>query len=419
MDKQQPLSDQAASEQAAEHAVPAAHSKQPGVLRRLVRRLPLPILVLMVGFFAYSFLVASKPETKPEERLERVWVVESVVAKYQTVVPVTTAFGELRARRQVDLRALVSGEVVKTNPKFEDGVRVSKGDVLAEIDAFTYQLAVDDAMAQLAGSRAVLMEREAATKHAEREKSRAEQLFEKGSVSKKTLDDKTLEYAVSTARFDQQKLVVARDEVRLSRAQRDFKNTKIIAPFDAHVSKITAREGRVLNPNDRVASLTGADDFEVVFNLTDDQYGRFLARNTSIVGRRLQVFWDIGGQRVALTAQIRHVGATISQATRGVDVYAQIDGQIPSNLRSGAFVTIEMRAQPEPDVVALPKYALYGDNKIYVIDEGRLVPLLLTDFLDDGERILIKSGVRNGQEILLTQFNEAAAGVAVKAFEAL
>ena len=89
------------------------------------------------------------------------------------MVPVTTAFGELRARRQVDLRALVSGEVVKTNPKFEDGVRVSKGDVLAEIDAFTYQLAVDDAMAQLAGSRAVLMEREAATKHAEREKSRA------------------------------------------------------------------------------------------------------------------------------------------------------------------------------------------------------------------------------------------------------
>ena len=47
------------------------------------------------------------------------------------------------------------------------------------------------------------------------------------------------------------------------------------------------------------------------------------------------------------------------------------------------------------------------------------MPLLLTDFLDDGERILIKSGVRNGQEILLTQFNEAAAGVAVKAFEAL
>jgi len=70
-------------------------------------------------------------------------------------------------------------------------------------------------------------------------------------------------------------------------------------------------------------------------------------------------------------------------------------------------------------VVAVPKYALYGDNQIYVIEEGRLVPLLLTDYLDDGDRILVKSGLRNGQTILLTQFNEAAAGVAVKTLEAL
>ena len=390
-----------------------------GRVRRLWRFLPVPVIVLVIGFVLYSTLVASKPETVPSERRERVWVVESMVAKYQTVIPMTTAFGELRARRQVDLRALVAGEVVKTNPRFEDGVRVAKGDMLAEIDSFTYQLAVDDARAQLSGSRAILSEREAASDHAKREMERAKKLFEKGTVSKKTVDDLTLEYAVSTSRFEQQKSIVDRDKVRLERAKRDLKNTKIVAPFDAHVSNIAAREGRLLNSNDRVATITGADDFEVVFNLTDDQYGRLLARNTSIVGRRLKVFWDIGGQRLTLSAQIRHVGATISQATRGADIYAQVDGQIPSNLRSGAFVTVEMTQQAEPDVVAVPKYALYGENQIYVIEEGRLVPLLLTDYIDDGDRVLVKSGLRNGQTILLTQFNEAAAGVAVKTLEAM
>lgn len=390
-----------------------------GRVRRLWRFLPVPVIVLVIGFVLYSTLVASKPETVPSERRERVWVVELMVAKYQTVIPMTTAFGELRARRQVDLRALVAGEVVKTNPRFEDGVRVAKGDMLAEIDSFTYQLAVDDARAQLSGSRAILSEREAASDHAKREMERAKKLFEKGTVSKKTVDDLTLEYAVSTSRFEQQKSIVDRDKVRLERAKRDLKNTKIVAPFDAHVSNIAAREGRLLNSNDRVATITGADDFEVVFNLTDDQYGRLLARNTSIVGRRLKVFWDIGGQRLTLSAQIRHVGATISQATRGADIYAQVDGQIPSNLRSGAFVTVEMTQQAEPDVVAVPKYALYGENQIYVIEEGRLVPLLLTDYIDDGDRVLVKSGLRNGQTILLTQFNEAAAGVAVKTLEAM
>jgi RND family efflux transporter MFP subunit len=243
-------------------------------------------------------------------------------------------------------------------------------------------------------------------------------LFEKGTVSKKTLDDKNVEYAIRKARLDQQAALIEREKVRLSRMQRDLKNTKIIAPFDAHVGNIMARAGRVVGLNDRVATLTSADDFEVVFNLSDDQYGRFLTRNTEIIGRPLQVFWDVGGERISMQARIRHVGAQISQATRGVDVYAIITGKLPSNLRAGAFVSIVMTSQPETDVVAIPKDALYGSDLIYVIEDGRLAPLRLADYVDIGDKLLVRSGLRQGQEILLTQFNEAAAGVAVSSFEA-
>ena len=69
-------------------------------------------------------------------------------------------------------------------------------------------------------------------------------------------------------------------------------------------------------------------------------------------------------------------------------------------------------------MVAIPKDALYGDDLIYVIEDGRLAPLRLTDYVDIGDRILVRTGLRQGQEILLTQFNEAAAGVAVTSFEA-
>jgi len=289
---------------------------------------------------------------------------------------------------------------------------------LAEIDPFQYQSAVNDAKAQLQGAVAVQMEREASAELAKLEKERAETLFEKGTVSKKTLDDKTVEYAIRKARLDQQAALIEREKVRLSRMQRDLKNTKIIAPFDAHVGNIMARAGRVVGLNDRVATLTSSDDFEVVFNLSDDQYGRFLARNTEIIGRPLKVFWDVGGERISMQASIRHVGAQISQATRGVDVYAKVTGKLPSNLRAGAFVSIVMASQPETDVVAIPKDALYGDDLIYVIEDGRLAPLRLTDYVDIGDKILVRTGLRQGQEILLTQFNEAAAGVAVTSFEA-
>ncbi len=389
-----------------------------GKLRRMLKKLPLPLVILLVGFIGYYTLVKTKPEVLPVENLERVWAVRTMKANYGTVTPETFAFGELRASRLVELRALVGGEVIATSENFEDGARVAKGDVLAEIDPFQYQAAVDDAKAQLQGAIAVQMERQASADLAKLEKERAEKLFEKGTVSKKTLDDKNVDYASRKARLDQQAALIAREKVRLARVQRDLKNTKIIAPFDAHVGNIMARAGRVVGLNDRVATLTSADDFEVVFNLSDDQYGRFLARNTEIIGRPLTVFWDVGGERITLQASIRHVGAQISQATRGVDLYAKITGKVPSNLRSGAFVSIIMTSQPEANVVAIPKDALYGSDLIYVIEEGRLAPLRLTDYVDIGDKILVRTGLRQGQEILLTQFNEAAAGVAVSSFEA-
>ncbi len=395
-----------------------ASKAAPSRLRSAVAKLPLPVLVLAVGFGVYFLLVSSKPKIEPVENLERVWAVRVLTAKYATVVPLTQTFGELRARRRVDLRALVAGEIIATSENFEDGARVAKGDVLAQIDPFQYQSAVEDAKAQLQGAKAVQSERKASAEFALLEKQRAEKLFAKGTVSKKTVDDKALEYAIRQSRLDQQAALISRDEVRLARMQRDLLNSKIIAPFDAHLGDIMARQGRVVNLNERIATLTSADDFEVVFNLSDEQYGRFLARNTDIIGRELQVFWDVGGERLTMRAKIRHVGAQISQATRGVDVYASITGNVPSNLRSGAFVTLTMRSQPEANVVAVPKAALYEGNQIYVIEDGRLSPLILQDFVDTGDALLVRSGVREGQQILLTQFNEAAAGVSVTVFEA-
>ena len=44
-----------------------------GYLRALLRRLPLPLIVLTLGICVFMLLVATRPETKPVENRERVW----------------------------------------------------------------------------------------------------------------------------------------------------------------------------------------------------------------------------------------------------------------------------------------------------------------------------------------------------------
>lgn len=381
-------------------------------------KLAMPILVLLAGVFVFSALVATEPKTKPAENRETVWSVAAQKVAYQSYQPRIAAFGELRARREVNLRALVSGEVVSTSAVFENGARVAKGDVLLEIDPFTYENQLADARAQLKGAKAVLKERNAAAKLARQEKARADKLFKKGTVSKKTLDDKTTDVTIKAARAEQQQSVVDRIQVQVKKAKRDLANTKVVAPFSGYLANINAREGRVLNPNDQVGMLLDSDNFDVVFNLSDAEYGRFLERNSEVVGRRVNVVWQIGGERIELSAEIERVGAQISQTTRGVDVFARITGKLPSNLRGGAFVTVELLAQPVPDVMAIKKDALYGDNNLFIIENGRLVNRTVDDFIDDGAQILLRGGLKAGEMVLTTRFNEAAPGVAVKIVDA-
>lgn len=393
-----------------------AHKLRSASCGRL-RKIAMPLLVLMGGFFGFSMLVATKPQTKPAENREITWSVAAQKVAYEIYQPRISAFGELRPRREVNLRALVSGEVIATSAGFEDGAQVSKGDVLLEIDPFTYENQLADARAQLKGAKAVLKERQAAAKLARQEKARAQKLFKKGTVSQKTVDDKNTDATIKAARAEQQQSAVDRINVQVKKAKRDLANTKVIAPFSGFLANITAREGRVLNPNDQVGVLLDSDNFDVVFNLSDAEYGRFLERNSEVIGRPINIVWQLGGERIELKAEIERVGAQISQATRGVDVYARIDGKLPSNLRGGAFVTVELLAQPVPDVMAISKDALYGDNTLYLIENGRLTRKTIADFIDDGAQVLLRSGLNVGDMVLMTRFNEAAPGVAVKVVE--
>ena len=388
-----------------------------GRLRALLRRLPLPLIVLTLGVCVFMLLVATRPETKPVENRERVWNVAGKAVAYEIYEPRITAFGELRARREVQLRAQVSGEVISTETAFENGALVSKGEVLLRIDPFNYETRLDEAKAQLKGAKALLTERKASANLARQDMKRAQELFKKGTVSKKTLDDRKTDYTIKKARRDQQQSVVDRQTVAVKRAQRDLDNTQITAPFDGHVANINVRSGRVVGPNEPLAVLLDASAYEVVFNLSDAEYGRFLARNSDVIGRVLEVQWTVGSQKMKLQAEIERVGAQISQSTRGVDVFARVIGDIPSNLRGGAFVDIVLNAQPLPDVMVIPKDAVYDGNRIYVAENGRMAERRLTNPIDLGRHLAIRDGLAENEIVVLTRFNEAAPGVAIRLTE--
>ena len=110
------------------------------------------------------------------------------------------------------------------------------------------------------------------------------------------------------------------------------------------------------------------------------------------------------------------LGADITAARGGVEVFARLDGvgrDGRPSIRPGAFVEVRVPDILYADVFALPDTALFGD-RVYVNVGGKLEarPVEVAAFADD--RVLVRSGIEGGDRVLTTRITEVAEGLAVR-----
>jgi RND family efflux transporter MFP subunit len=367
-------------------------------------RFGLPALILAGVVLVISGLIASRPRLQPLAKPERVWPVEAVVAKHQTLQPELELFGEVVAGRHSELRALVAGPIVRVGANFRDGGAVKKGELLIEIDPFDYRTG-------LADQRSKLKEAEVRLEVLRRDLKRAQDLIDRKLVSEQFLEKARLD-------VEQQEAVVEQRRIAVERAEKDLAETRLTAPFDGVVNDVNANLGKQLSTNDKVADLIDASELEVRFSLSNAQYGRLLDSGEAVIGRPVKVLWQVGQEQLAYDGTIRRVGAEIAATTGGVDAYAVIAAagrQLP--LRPGAFVSVQVTDRRYENVLHAPESAIYGENTVYVVLDERLQERRVRIEGYAGNDVLFTSAgdpaIRDGDVILTTQLREIGTGVKV------
>ena len=403
----------------------------------------LPIAVLLMAAAAYAALKASKPELTKRPAPEQISYVKAMAVNFGDHQPQLQLYGETTSGRRVELRALVGGEVVSVSANMREGGVVKKGTELLKIDPFNFDGAVDEAQARLSEARARLDEftaslqlEENGVKYDEtqlgiavKDLNRAVPLAKRGTVSKKLVDERRslvtqrrqeLERRknnlnVWKAKNDQQRAVIKRLQWSVRLAKRRLNETTLVAPFHAYVSEANAEVGRLLNVNDRVATLIDQDWIDVRFTLTDRQYGQIVSMEGTVVGRDVEVLWRLGARKFSYLARIERVAAKINSARGGVDVYARIkDPRQPVSIRVGAFVEVRVPDRKYTNVARVPGSALYNNSKIYVIDKGRLAERKVEVIGRFGSDVLVRGDVKSGERMVLTRLTRPGDGLRVK-----
>ena len=410
-----------------------------------VRKAVLPAIVVVAAVVGAIVLVNTKPVVELSDKVEQPWLVTAQQVKLADIQPRLRLYGEIVPGREVELRALVAGEVVAVAETFVDGGTVHRGDMIIAVDEFDYQAKFDEMSAQLREAKARLVETQARetsfalalkrdremVKLHKRDVKRMRNLSKKGSASAKRLDTARMDLVrqqkatemrqsdlvAQAAHVQQQRAVIARLAVGLRRAKRDLQRVRLTAPFDGYLADIQAQVGKRLSANDRVARLIDANRLEARVTLSDRQYGRLVSEG-ALSGRPVEIIWQVGGQNFAYPGQLDRIGARIDSASGGVQVFARLDNSdstgLTQPLRPGAFVAISMPDQTYRQVARLPESALYNANTVYVIQKDRLVKRSVKLVARVGNDVLLAGAIKDGDRVVTTRFAEIGPGQKVE-----
>ena len=411
---------------------------------RAVSKVILPIILIAASLVGASYLRATKPEVIPSDDAETVWAVRAATIEHRDHQPVLDLYGELVSGREVTIRPDVAGEVIEASPKLSEGGRFAKGDVILRIDPFDYQAAVDDIEAQIAEARARRAELQA-TRVSEnmmleldreqlalvrRDVERYERLSGSRAASEKAFDDARIASSRQTAtvsqreqslvvldaRIAQQDAALQRLAVSKRRAERDLADTTVIAPFDGVIANVGAELGQRLTATDLIGRLIDDQQLEISFQLSFSDFGRLW--QSGLIGQKVSGRWTLGKTTFVLPATIARVVPTIDPASGGVTVFATIDDPhqgIP--LRPGAFIEVEMQDRLYEDVVELPASALFGKDRVYVIEDDHLREMTVDLVAARGDVVLIDTDLVEGAEVVISRLAEIGPGLKVEVVE--
>lgn len=382
--------------------------------------------------------LAQEPRSRPQQ--ERVLSVNALTLTPQTIIPQLEVFGEVRARRTLDLRPSVNGRVIEVSHSFQDGGTVQAGDVLLRIDPTDAEWALARVQADVQDAEAEIREATRALALAQDELLAAqEQARLRGAALTRQQDlqtrgvgtaaaVETAELAASAAsqavlsrrqvvdqaqaRIDSTTTAKLRIGINLAEAERALADTTIIAAFDGTLADVDVVEGGRVTANQLVAQLIDPSELEVAFRVSTAQYTRLLDDAGDLILADARVQLDVLGVDLTTEATLTRESASVAEGQSGRLIFASL--KAARGFRPGDFVTLTIAEPALERVVLLPATAVAADNTVLVIDAENRLSVGAVDVLRrQGDDVIVRARELRDAEIVAERSPILGAGIKV------
>lgn len=298
--------------------------------------------------------------------------------------------GSVGVRNYVALTPQVGGAVVSVAQSMRSGGEFQAGEILFEIDSRDYQLALDQANADVsaAENRLKLIE-------AEGNAARGNYALLHGDAPVPMLVAKEPQIDLSRAELD-----AAR--ARAARAQLDLSRTQFSLPFAGRVTSTNVGVGQMLAKGQSVGQVFALEALEVSVPISAQE----LAGIAPAAGRNATI--QLAGQ--SIPAVVDRISAELDPRTRFATLYLSLRDDIA--IAPGTFVDVTLFGDVVADSFLLPEAAEQAGSAVWVVEDGALrslTPEILARTADG----LVVSAFDTGQGIVLGSVPGATKNMAV------
>ena len=280
--------------------------------------------------------------------------------KRSTIAHTVTAFGLLLPRQSLQLSTQVPGVITWVSDNLEAGAQVAKGDLLLNIDARDYAIAVASAEARFAQAEAKI----------EIERGRSEIAQLEWAAWQDNHVEESPASPLALRKPQQAEAVAHRRTIgaELDSARLALERTAVRAPLSGHVVQSNAIVGQVM-PVGEVAATIFPQDYAVVELQVSMEQVQLLDEGIERI--ELRSVHDLDGSPIV--GKFEGIVRNLTSDTRLATVRIRVDEPlIHSGWAYGMHLQAKLITELERNVVLIPADLIVSGNLVWISRGGRV-----------------------------------------------
>ena len=375
------------------------------------------VLVLVgVGVAGFRILTASKVKLKKREPTAAIPFVRAITVKTGAETVYVRGEGTVRPLREIGLVPQVGGKVVYVSPALVNGGQFRKGDTLLRIEPVDYRLAVTLAEAKVSDAESKLQLAEEESAAGKEEWRTLHPKAAKGNRNPPPLVAKEPQLAAARAALE-----AARADLKA--ASLNLERTRLTSPFHGRVGQESVDLGQYVTHGQALATIYSTEAAEIAVPLDQEDLRWFHVPGFTPgndPGSSAIVRSRIAGRELTRSGKVVRTEGKLDERTRMIKVVVRVEKPYEKRppLAAGLFVAVDIEGHTLPNAAVVPRAALHPDGVVWVVDmEGRLVFRKVDIARIQGDNVLIKSGLKEGERVVVSPMKAVTNGMKVRIAE--